>query len=218
MVHIVPLLLSALSYIAVFIVLRTTGSGDSAPSSQVEIGKLVLWYLPIFAEIVSHFVALELPGFVRYSTEAVYARSGTVFLIMFVSSQSVLFVMLMRLSLGAGLDKITNGFQQFVGNTGLGVNGIPLFISAALIFIGFFSLYFGTPGSTRELGRRTALSWFFSQFFFLAALIIALQGSFPLIYLSQYFMLILSLLCLLGVATSLSFTVRSLNCVWSQSA
>jgi hypothetical protein len=85
--------------------------------------------------------------------------------------------MLTHPSLGAGLDKITSGFQIIVGNTGLGRDGIPLFISAAIIFIGFFSLYFGTPGSTRELGHRHALAWFFSQFFFLAALIVSLQGS-----------------------------------------
>jgi len=126
----------------------------------VEIIKIVLWYFPIFVEIASHFVALKLPGFVGYSVEAVHARSGTVFLII----------------MGAGLDKITSGFQAIVGNSGLGANGIPLFVSAALIFIGFFSLYFGTPGSSRELGHKRALSLLFSQFFFLAALIVTLQG------------------------------------------
>jgi hypothetical protein len=85
--------------------------------------------------------------------------------------------MLMDHRLGAGLDKITSGFQTIIGNTGLGRNGIPIFVSAAIIFIGFFSLYFGTPGSSRELGHTRALAWFFSQFFFLAALIVALQGS-----------------------------------------
>ena len=84
--------------------------------------------------------------------------------------------MLMDHSLGAGLDKITSGFKLIVGNTGLGRDGIILFISAAVIFIGFFSLYFGTPGSTRNLGHKRALAWLFSQFFFLAALIVALQG------------------------------------------
>ena len=84
--------------------------------------------------------------------------------------------MLMGHRLGAGLDKITSGFQTIVGNAGLGRDGVPIFVSAAIIFIGFFSLFFGTPGSTRELGHARALAWFFSQFFFLAALIVALQG------------------------------------------
>jgi hypothetical protein len=79
-------------------------------------------------------------------------------------------------SLGAGLDKITTGFQTIVGNAGLGRDGIPIFISAAVIFIGFFSLYFGTPGSKRKLGSGRVLAWFFSQFIFLAFLIVALQG------------------------------------------
>ncbi|KIM88201.1 hypothetical protein PILCRDRAFT_250405 [Piloderma croceum F 1598] len=159
MAHMAPLLFSSLCYFAAFFILGT-GDSSSGPSEAVEITKLVLWYLPIIVEIISHFVALSLPGFVRYSTDSIYKRSGTVFLII----------------LGAGLDKITSGFQTIIGNAGLGRNGIQIFVSAAIIFIGFFSLYFGTPGSTRELGHTRALAWFFSQFFFLAALIVALQG------------------------------------------
>jgi len=117
-------------------------------------------------------------------------------------------------SLGAGLDKITSGFQTIVGNTGLGRNGIPLFISAALIFIGFFSLYFGTPGSTRELGHGRALAWFFSQFFFLASLIVALQGFCSLVLLVGDTVLTQLWICLFsGIATALSFTVRSQPCL-----
>jgi hypothetical protein len=119
--------------------------------------------------------------------------------------------------LGAGLDKITSGFQTIIGNTGLGRNGIPIFVSAAIIFIGFFSLYFGTPGSSRELGHTRALAWFFSQFFFLAALIVALQGS-SLVFIRLVFlvdrMLTRLLICLLlGIATSLGFSVRSQPCL-----
>jgi len=158
--HILPLVFSTLCYFAVFALLGKTEDSETGLSKGVEIIKILLWYIPIVIEMASHFVALKLPGFVGYSVEAVHARSGTVFLII----------------LGAGLDKITSGFQAIVGNTGLGANGIPLFGSAALIFIGYFSLYFGTPGSTRELGHKRALSWLFSQFFFLAALIVTLQG------------------------------------------
>jgi hypothetical protein len=182
--HIAPLLFSSLSYFAAFFLLGTSGGDMSGPSPTVETIKLVLWYLPIVVEIISHFVALSLPGFVKYSTEAVYARSGTVFLIMYVISISNICNANASHSLGAGLDKITSGFQAIVGNAGLGPDGVPLFISAAVIFIAFFSLYFGTPGSTRELGNRRALAWFFSQFFFLAALIVALQGLCSLVHLS----------------------------------
>ncbi|KIM71618.1 hypothetical protein PILCRDRAFT_751872 [Piloderma croceum F 1598] len=177
--HIVPLLFSLICYLVAFFILNT-GNSSSGPSEAVEIIKLILWYLPIIVEIISHFVALSLPGFVRYSTDSVYKRSGTVFLII----------------LGAGLDKITSGFQTIVGNAGLGGDGIPILVSAAIIFIGFFSLFFGTPGSTRELGHNRALAWFLSQFFFLAALIVALQG----------------------IATSLSFSVRSQPLLGPQSA
>lgn len=81
LVHIIPLLFSSLCYLAVFLFLSKVPDG-TAPSHTAEISKLVLWFLPIIVEIISHFVALSLPGFVKYSTESVYARSGTVFLIM----------------------------------------------------------------------------------------------------------------------------------------
>ena len=92
--------------------------------------------------------------------------------------------MLIRLSLGAGLDRITGGFQTIVGNAGLGRDGLPLFISAALIFIGFFVLYSEeseSEESEEEVGNRRVLAWFFSQFFVLASLIVALQGLCPLV-------------------------------------
>jgi hypothetical protein len=81
LVHIIPLLFSSLCYLVVFVIL-STGHDASGPSQAVEIAKLVLWFLPIIVEIISHFFALAMPGFVKYSTESVYARSGTVFLIM----------------------------------------------------------------------------------------------------------------------------------------
>jgi hypothetical protein len=79
----VPLLFSLLCYLVAFFILDT-GNNSSGPSEAVEIIKLVLWYLPIIVEIISHFVALSFTGFVRYSTDSVYKRSGTVFLIMYV--------------------------------------------------------------------------------------------------------------------------------------
>lgn len=114
----------------------------------------------MLVEIVSYFVAQGLPGCVIYPDTGVIARSGTVFTII----------------LGGGLDSITNGFQFIVGNMGLGVNGIGIFLSAALIFISQFSLYFGSPGGSRKLVGQRALMWFFAHFFYLVALILTLQG------------------------------------------
>jgi hypothetical protein len=90
----------------------------------------------------------------------VVARSGSVFIII----------------LGGGLDKITNGFQQIVSNTGLGAAGAGLFLSAAVIFIATFLLYFGSSGEGVRLESQRALTWFFAHFFYLSALIIMLQG------------------------------------------
>ena len=164
----VPLVFSSLCYFAAFVMQGSTDSRNFVPSHIVQIVKLVLWYFPILVEISSHIVALNLPGFVKYSTKSIYSRSSTVFLVI----------------LGSGLDKITSGFKTIVGNAGLASDGIPIFIATAVAFIGFFSLYFGTPGSTLELGNRRALVWLYSHFFFLAPLIVALEGL--LSYLLQY--------------------------------
>ena len=83
-----------------------------------------------------------------------------------------------------GLDKITEGFQLIAGNVTLSKTGIWLMLSAAIIFIAQFSLYFEmTKGNgitkSRRLSEpycRRVLAWFFFQLVFHTALIIMLQG------------------------------------------
>lgn len=81
----VPLLFSSICYLAAFVVI---GSGAhnkfEAPSKAASIIKVFLWYVPIVVEMASHFIALELPGFVKYSTGSVYARSAVLFIIILV--------------------------------------------------------------------------------------------------------------------------------------
>lgn len=78
-----PLLFSSLCFFGAFIVIGSGSQEDSVtPIPAIEIAKLVLWFLPILVEMASHFVALRLPGYVRYSTESVYARNATLFIIM----------------------------------------------------------------------------------------------------------------------------------------
>ncbi|KZP30511.1 hypothetical protein FIBSPDRAFT_1038176 [Athelia psychrophila] len=161
LVHIGTLAFSSTCYFGAFFVLGSSGQNDfTTPIPALEIAKLILWSLPIMVEMLSHFVALRLPGFVRYSTESVSARNATIFIII----------------LGGGLDKITSGFSNFVGNIGLKVNAIPLFLATAAIFICLFALYFSTPGSKRKLSNRRALLWFMSQGMFLGPLLITLQA------------------------------------------
>jgi len=86
--HMAALLFSAICYSATFFLLGDSGSDTQAitsgPSKAVEIVKVVLWYLPIAVEITTHFVALSLSGFVKYSWASIEQRAGTVFLIMYV--------------------------------------------------------------------------------------------------------------------------------------
>jgi low temperature requirement protein LtrA len=156
--HMAPLALSTLCFLISFAII---GSDASAPvPKSIEIAKIALWYIPMVFEIASYFLAHELRGRIPYPKEGVISRSGTVFII----------------TLGGGLDKITKGFQFIVGNTGLGIDGAGVFASAAVIIVAQFSLYFGAPGSMRRLRGHRALAWFFAHFFYLAALIMMLQG------------------------------------------
>ena len=88
-----------------------------------------------------------------------------------------------------GLDKITEGFQLIAGNVSLSKTGVWLTLSAAVIFIAQFSLYFEmrkgnniTKSHRKQTFCRRILAWFFFQFLFNAALIIMLQGEFSAIF------------------------------------
>jgi hypothetical protein len=156
-VHMAPLVLSSFCFLLSFGIL---GTGNEAVPKRIQIAKIILWYVPMVIEIASYFIADVLDGRVGLPTDEIIDRSGTVFIII----------------LGGGLDKITTGFQYIIGNTGLAVDGIGLFVSAAVIFISQFSLYFGSPGERRKLKGNRSIAWFFSHFFYLAALIMTLQG------------------------------------------
>ena len=151
--HIGSLLFSATCYFIAYLVIGKN------PDETDQIVKIILWYLPLLVEVAAHFVAASVPGRVRYSPEAIYGRSSTVFIII----------------LGGGLDKITNGFQYIVGNISLGPGTLALIFCAAIIFILIFTLYFGTSGGDK-VGDRKVLASFFFQFFFLSSLIVTLQG------------------------------------------
>lgn len=81
-------------YFAAFLVMQATIPSSYRAAIDIErwdgigiyprysIAKLVLWYLPLFAEIYAHIAALQTPGFVKYPSKSVYRRSGTAFLIM----------------------------------------------------------------------------------------------------------------------------------------
>lgn len=184
--HIIPLFFSSLCFIVSFGIL---GTGDEPVPKSIQIAKIILWYGSMFIEIVSYFLSNELPGRVGHPTDGVIARSGTLFTVI----------------LGGGLDKITKGLQYIVGDTGLGVDGIGLFVSAAVIFISQFSLYFGSSGGKRKLSGNRLIIWFFAHFFYLSALIMTLQGLDIYLLISLFRKLTFSRL--LGVATSLSFSV-----------
>ena len=129
------------------------------PNRADQIAKIVLWFFPLLIEVAAHFIAANVPGRVRYPAAAIYERSATVFII----------------TLGGGLDKITNGFQYIVGNVSITGESIGLIFCGALIFILLFTLYFGTTEGDK-MGSRRALALFFFNYFYLSALIVTLQG------------------------------------------
>jgi hypothetical protein len=189
--QIFPLVFSFCCYLGAFFALGHGNVETLAASRSLAILKVVLWYLPIVVEVISHYAALHLSGFVRYTPKAIFDRAGTLFLII----------------LGAGLDKITGGFKAIIGNGGLGWDGAPLFLAASVLFIGFFALYFATPGTTSAHGRKRHLTWFFAQFFFFSALIIALQGVYSCAFADLPNLISFPNPCLAGIATLLQFAV-----------
>ncbi|KAF5344611.1 hypothetical protein D9758_013911 [Tetrapyrgos nigripes] len=119
------------------------------PSEGDQIAKFCLWYIPLFVEVAAHFIATSsrfCRGRVYYDPRLIMARSSTVFVII----------------LGQGLDSITNSFQFMVGNISFGWG------SLGVIFCGVC-----TPP---RMGSNRAIGGFFCQFFFLAAVIVTLQG------------------------------------------
>ena len=152
-VHIGSLLFSATCYFVAYLVIGKN------PDETDQIVKIILWYLPLLVEVAAHFVAVSVPGRVRYSPKEIYARSSTVFIII----------------LGSSLDKITIGFQYIVGNISLGVGSLALIPCAAIIFILIFTLYFSITVDDKASNRRILASFFF-EFFFLSFLIVTLQG------------------------------------------
>ncbi|KZP30495.1 hypothetical protein FIBSPDRAFT_1038164 [Athelia psychrophila] len=161
LVHIGTLMFSSLCFFGAFFALGFNGQDDFAtPIPALEIAKLVLWFLPIVVEMLSYLVALRFPGFVRYSTESISTSNGTMFVVI----------------LGCGLDKMTSGFSDFVGNIGLKVNAIPMFLATATVFLCLFFLYFSIPGSKKTLSNRRAWVWLMSQGLFLGPMLITLQA------------------------------------------
>ncbi|TCD69517.1 hypothetical protein EIP91_007447 [Steccherinum ochraceum] len=175
-VHNGSLLISFTCYFASFFVIS---SNPDKVTRDDQIAKVCLWYTPIILEAVAHFLAAHLSEDKQfeemwYKGEVLYGRSASVFIII----------------LGAGLDKITQGFHFLVGNPAFGGRRIGVIFSATLIFICIFSLYFtdvrGRPlPSTRtekqveaenHSKRRRVLIYFFLNFLYLCAVIITLQG------------------------------------------
>jgi hypothetical protein len=59
------------------------------PDKVDNIIKLVLWYIPLLVEVVSHFIANRMPGRVRYNPDAMYARAATAFTIILGGGMSI---------------------------------------------------------------------------------------------------------------------------------
>ncbi|TCD65639.1 hypothetical protein EIP91_002407 [Steccherinum ochraceum] len=179
-VHTFTLIISFACYFASFFCIS---SNPDEVTKGDQIAKVCLWYAPIFLELAAHFLAAHLSEDKEfkemwYDEEIIYERSGSVFIII----------------LGAGLDKITEGFHYLVGNPAFGPRRVGVIFSAGLIFICLFSLYFtkvrGRPLSSEQkkkrdegedsescrVANRRVLLYFFLNFLYLCSIIVTLQG------------------------------------------
>lgn len=168
-------------------------SSSHGADKGAQVAKVILWYYPLLFEVAMHFLAMSQPGHVLYPVDRVFERSAVVFVIILgggkFGAKSNCFLCSIFTKWRLGLDKITEGFQLIAGNVSLGKTGVWLILSAAIIFIGQFSLYFEmTKGNAITLSKmkadpskrycRRVLSWILLQLVYHASLIIMLQGEY----------------------------------------
>ncbi|KDQ49926.1 hypothetical protein JAAARDRAFT_613920 [Jaapia argillacea MUCL 33604] len=171
--HTCTLLFSGLTY---FI---TTGIISDPPTTHNSIVKIVLWFIPLAVEIACHFYLNgrvpvvagvndsrgepdQKTVCVRYKPEVICKRSASLFIVI----------------LGTGLTQITGSFKYVVGAVGFSIREIAVIVSAAIIIIGEFSLYFRNNWKNwSEKSDTRTLLWFFWHYFYLATLILTLQAA-----------------------------------------
>jgi len=182
-VHIITLGISSITYFVAFVVV------GNHPSKGRSIAKLVLWFSPMILEILSYFLITRMEHHVECPPEKLSKRSTTLFIII----------------LGEGLNQITSGFKFVVGAVGFTFQGAGIMISAAIIIISQVSLYFRNNRKPLSGVNRTYF-WFFSQYIYLATVILTLQA---VRYLMSFANLYSSITTLLAMA--FNFTKTAYN-------
>lgn len=64
-------------------------SDDCGPTKGREKAKIVLWYVPLLVEVVSHFAACGVRGAVPYPRAMVFERAATLFTIILGAGMAV---------------------------------------------------------------------------------------------------------------------------------
>jgi hypothetical protein len=178
-VHLLPFGISTAAY---FVTIAVIGKN---PAKSNDIGKILLWFLPMVLEIFAHFYMTRLDH-VKIKTEIISKRSGSLFVVVLGEGRPygllcVKHPLITRYWI-PGLNQITASFKYVMGTVGFTFRGAGLMASAAIIVVGEFSLYSRNNWKRWDSDRTNrTLLWFFSHYVLMATLILTLQGKVGLV-------------------------------------
>ncbi|KZS88578.1 hypothetical protein SISNIDRAFT_490006 [Sistotremastrum niveocremeum HHB9708] len=122
---------------------------------------IVLWYLPLVAEISIHYINSDLIDHTKYSSKIIYERASVFFTVI----------------LGASLDNMTGGLRFLVGGLDVTSHNVGWAFCGALVIVGEFSLYFDANYETFIHNNRRLLTWYFLHSIFLLCLMMTILST-----------------------------------------
>jgi hypothetical protein len=179
---------------AIVVVLIGVYGNDENKASNITV--VVLYAVAVFFEIAMHFFADWAAGLhdldssqneskevqpfgLTKQQRALFKRTDTLFIILLGAGTAQYFISLLCVNISpisTGLDKITRGFQFIAGNVSVGSMGSVSIICAAIIFITLLSSHFTLHKTTTRPSHWQTLTWFITNFLYLSAVILTLQG------------------------------------------
>ncbi|KZT38584.1 hypothetical protein SISSUDRAFT_725330 [Sistotremastrum suecicum HHB10207 ss-3] len=122
---------------------------------------IVLWYLPLVAEISIHYINSDLIDHTKYSSKIIYERASVFFTVI----------------LGASLDNMTGGLRFLVGGLDVTSHNVGWAFCGALVIVGEFSLYFDANYETFIHNNKRLLTWYFLHSIFLLCLMMTILST-----------------------------------------
>ncbi|KZT38583.1 hypothetical protein SISSUDRAFT_724900 [Sistotremastrum suecicum HHB10207 ss-3] len=154
--HLGALIFSAACYFVAFGVMMAVN--PQTENIGANVARILLWYLPLLAEISVHYINSDFNEYTTYSSKIIYERASGFFTVI----------------LGTGLDKVTDGLQFLVGALDFGSYNVAWALCGAIVIVGEFSLYFEGNREGFHYNNKRLLTWFFLHCIFLICLMMTI--------------------------------------------